>query len=1035
MIRYFASHPTAANLLMVLLLALGISALPQLRRETFPDFSPDQVQIQVLYPGATPQEVEESVCREIEDALEGINYIDEIKSEALEGSASVTVKMVEGANFRVFIDDIKNEIDALNDLPDDAEVPIVKELNRDDRVLSLAVTGPMSANDLKYYCEILKDKIRRLPKVSKVDVLGFSDHQIRIEIPREVLVRYGISIKNISDTIARQNINLPAGTMETSRNEILLRFQGQNYTAQQFSSIVILGENGGEVSLGDIAQITHTFEKQEDKALFGNFNAKNHQFEGQRAGILQIKKTKSEDSLDVVASIKEFIKKEKTPPGVRFIITQDTSSIVEDRLQMLLKNGWQGMLLVFLTMWLFFNFRFSFWVVMGLPVAFLGALFFLPFINYSINMITMVGLLLALGLLMDDAIVISENVAAHLQKGKDAATATIDGASQVTVGVFSSFLTTVCIFGPICFMQGNIGKVMRVMPVILILVLSVSLIEAFLILPHHLSHALQHMKNNKKNRLRQYLDSFLDILKTKVLHYVVQFAVKYNYFFIGCTIMVFLFSVSLLSGGFLKFQAFPEIDGDVIEARILLPQGSSLSQTEKVARKISDALSKVEQQFFPQPGEKSLIRNVSIQYNKNSDVKETGAHVATVSVDLLGAELRSAKIDDILNAWRKEVGVITGISSLKFTEPSIGPAGLPIDVRLQGENLTTLKQAAIFLQNWLNKFDGVQDLTDDLRPGKPEIQIQLRPGATSLGIEGQNVAQQLRAAFQGNIVDEIFVGRNSFEIDVRLAAQQSFSDIDNFYIIHNNTRIPLQTVADVKYTRGFAKLSKIDGLLTVSVQGDLDTSLITSGEITKKIRQEFIAQLREKFPDVSLTFSGEEKESSDTGNSLQRGFLIGLLGVFLILSFQFKSYSEPFIVMLAIPMAFIGVIWGHFLMGYNISMPSMIGFVSLAGVVVNDSILLVEFIKDNYRQSGDIVDAAITASQERFRAILLTSMTTIAGLVPLLMEKSLQAQVLIPLAISLVFGLLASTVLILVFVPCFYSVLYDLRKSRTSKKH
>ncbi|BBM85638.1 efflux RND transporter permease subunit [Candidatus Uabimicrobium amorphum] len=1028
MIRYFASHPTAANLLMVFLLVLGISTLPQLRRETLPDFSADQVQIQVIYPGATPQEVEESVCREIEDALEGINYVDEIKSEALEGNASVTVKMVEGADFRVFVDDIKNEIDALNDLPEDAETPIVKELNRADRVLSLAVTGPMSANDLKYYCEILKEKIRRLPKVSKVDVLGFSDHQIRIEIPRGALVKYGVSLKNISDTISRQNFNLPAGTMETNRSEILLRFQGQNYTTQQFSSIVILGENGGEVLLGDIAQITQTFEKDEDKAIFGNFDAKTHQFEGQRAGILQINKTKSEDSLDVVASIKKFIKNEKTPPGVRFIITQDTSSIVKDRLQMLLKNGWQGMLLVFFTMWLFFNFRFSFWVVMGLPVSFLGALFFLPFIDYSINMITMVGLLLALGLLMDDAIVISENVASHLQKGKNAINATIDGTAQVTIGVFSSFLTTVCIFGPICFMQGNIGKVMRVMPVILILVLSVSLIEAFFILPNHLSHALHNMNNSKRNRLRQRLDSFLDFLKTKVLHTVVKFAVKFNYLFIGCTVMVFLFSLSLLFGGYLKFQAFPEIDGDVVEARILLPQGSSLSQTEKVVQQITNALSKVEQQFFPQPGAKSLIRNVSIQYNKNADVKEKGAHIATVVVDLLNAEIRSAKIDDILNTWRKKVGAVTGISSLKFTEPSIGPAGLAIDVRLQGQNLNTLKQASIFLQNWLNKFKGVQDLTDDLRPGKPEIQIQLRPGATSLGIEGQNVAQQLRAAFQGSVVDEIFIGRNSFEIDVRLATQQNFNDIDNFYIIHDGTRIPLQTVADVKYTRGFAKLSRIDGLLTVSVQGDLDTSIVTSGEITKKIRKDFIPQLNKKFPGVMLSFSGEEKESAETENSLQRGFLIGLLGVFIILSFQFKSYLEPFIVMLAIPMAFIGVMWGHFLMGYSLSMPSMIGFVSLAGVVVNDSILLVEFIKNNYRQSGDIVNAAVTASQERFRAILLTSMTTIAGLIPLLMEKSLQAQVLIPLAISLVFGLLASTVLILVFVPCFYSVLYDMRK-------
>ncbi len=648
---------------------------------------------------------------------------------------------------------------------------------------------------------------------------------------------------------------------------------------------------------------------------------------------------------------------------------------------------------------------------------------------FRIGTQSLAGLLIGLGLLMDDAIVIAENISTHLAKGKSALDAVVDGVSEVKNGVIASFTTTVCVFGPLCFLDGNMGKILKVMPVVLILVMAVSLIEAFWILPSHLAHALARNGKVRASRFRIWFDSRIDAVREKVVGPVVDMAVSWRYLFVGLTMAAFIVSMGMIIGGFLKFKAFPEVDGNVIQARILLPQGTPLERTQAIVHRLTDALERVNQAFDPdQPEGLDLVENVSVQYNVNADAGESGAHVATISVDLLEAETRNAMVDDVLNLWREYIGPVSDVLSLQFIEPGIKASGKAIDIRLMGSDLTILKNASMDLQNWLSQFNGVFDLADNLRPGKPEIRVRMKEGAKGLGLDAQTLAGQLRSAYYGTTASEIQVGRESYEIDVRLrdADKDSLGDLSYFYVtLPGGKQVPLEAVADLTQGRGYARISSVDGLRTVTVQGDMDSRIANVKQIMGLITQEYLPGFKEKYPKVRLQLKGESDESAKTEGSLIRGFMIGLLGIFILLSFQFRSYLEPIVVMVAIPFAFIGVIWGHLLMGLDLSMPGILGAVSLAGIVVNDSILLIEFIKIRRRASQDVVQAAILASRERFRAVLLTSMTTIAGLLPLLAERSLQAQILIPLAVSIVFGLLASTLLVLVIVPCLYTILAD----------
>lgn len=1022
MISWFAHHPTAANLFMAVFLIAGLVTLPGLQRETFPEVHNDKVEIRVVYKGATTEEVEDAVCRRLEDALDSITDIDEIRCDAREGLGTATAVMREGEDMARFLNDVKSAVDAINDFPTQTEPAVIEEMGRTDAVVSVAVTGPSDPVVLKTYAEDVKTRLRALGDVASVEIDGFATHQIRIEVSAWRLRQYGLSAADIATAVQRQSIASPAGRLEGIGEDILLRFDDQRKTATELADLVVIsGSSGATIRLGEIATISDRFELDEQKILFN----------GQRAAILNIAKTRAQDTLTVYAAVRNFVATEnlRAPHGIALHLTQDRSSLVQDRLNMLVRNGLQGLALVFLVLWLFFSLRYSFWVTMGLPVSFLGALFVLPHLGITINMISMVGLLIGIGLLMDDAIVIAENIAARMARGDTAMHAAVLGLRQVMPGIASSFATTVMVFGSLAFISGEIGQILRVIPIVLIVVLTVSLVEAFLILPSHLGHSLAHMTRRPPARLRSAFEAGFERFRDHRFGPWLDWAIAHRYLTLGLVFMLLIVAIAMPAGGKLKFVGFPAIDGDVVEARILLPQGSPLARTEAIVAQLTAALARTNTTFKPrQPNGQDLVRNVTVIFGQNPDAYATGPHVARVVADLLSAEVRDAPLHEFRDLWRREVGNLTDVIALKFTEPAVGPGGRAIDIRLLGSDLERVKAASDELQAWLQRFAGVIDLSDDLRPGKREYRLHLKPVAGVLGVNAATVAEQLRAGFQGLKIDEFPRGAETYEIDLRLNADDRASpaDLDTLSVTGpGGAQIPLSVVAEIEETRGWARINRVDGNRAVTIQGDVQRDIANAQQLLTLAQREIFPQLREHFPELRIDIQGASNESAKTGGSIVRNVLLGLIGVYMLLALQFRGYLAPVTVMAVIPTALIGVIFGHMLMGLDLTMPSMIGMASLFGVVVNDSILLVVFMREARAQGTPVADAARQAGRARFRPILLTSITTIAGLMPMLLETSLQAQILIPLATSLAFGLTVTTLIALFLVPALYTILDD----------
>ncbi|MCF8053572.1 MAG: efflux RND transporter permease subunit, partial [Desulfobacterales bacterium] len=972
MIRFFTGHPTAANLLMIVFLVAGAMTTPHILRETQPDYAPTEVEIRIQYPGATAAEVEEVVCRRVEDAIDGVSFVKEVRADAREGFASIIAEMSPDGDIQTFLRDIETEVDAIDDFPPEVEEPAITELGRTDPVMSLLVSGPVSTPDLKTYCEDLKDRLQEAG-ISLVEIEGFSEHQLRVSLSDAKLRRIGLSAAQVAERIAARSKDMPLGTIETRERNILLRFADQRTTPEALQDLIIhAGPRGGEIRLGDIADVEDLFELDEEKITR----------DGKRTALVNIAKTKNQDSIRVAEKVKAFIRDEHARyPQMKLTVTQDQTDLLVDRLSMLVTNGIQGLLLVFVTMWMFFNVRISFWVAMGLPASFLGAFVLVPHLGLSVNMFTMVGMLMALGLLMDDAIVIAENIMSHRQSGKSPVAAAVDGTKEVAAGVISSFVTTVCILGPLAFIEGQIGRVLRVVPMMLILVMAVSLIEAFWILPAHLNHAMHGFDPKQSNRLRRSFEQFFDWIRDRLLGGTVKVLLKWRYLFLSCVIGVFIFSLGMVASGNIKFQGFPELEGDVVLARLLLPQGSPLSRTEELVDRIMEALKQTNRHFKPrQPQNRDLIRNAYVQYNLNTEAFENGPNVATITVDLVTSGKRSGTIDAYLTEWRRRIGTLPDVISLTLGEPGFGPGGRPIEVRLRGNDLEKMDKAATDLKGWFSQFKGVVNLADDLRPGKPELRLRMREGSYGIGIDAADVCRQLRGAFQGIEADEIQVGSESYEIDVRFVGKDrnSLADIENFkLVLQDGSQVPLQAVVEWESARSWARIARFDGMRAITLRGDVDTRLINTNELMNRFQETYLKEFTKKYPELKLTIAGSIEETNSTRKSMFRAMLIGLVGVFILLSFQFRTYTEPIIVMLAIPFSLIGVVWGHGLMGVPISMPSLLGFIALGGVVVNDSILLVIFLKRARKEGLPIHEAAARASRERFRAVLMTSTTTI----------------------------------------------------------
>lgn len=1023
MIRYFVRHPTAANLLMFALILLGIITLPKLQRDTFPVIPPTEVAVRIPYPGASPAEVEEVICLRCEEKLDIISDLQEVRCDARENIAILTLQMSEHADIDKFANDIKDQIESITTFPDKVDLPSIDVLERVAVVGGVMVTGDMPPADLNVYAEKIKMRLKRDRRIAQVRLLGFSDENISIEIPVEVQQRYGLGISDIKAAIERQSIDLPAGTIRTSERDILVRLTNQRRTPMEFQDIVIVSAStGGTVRLGDIATIRTVFDASEDKIIFN----------GKRAAFLEISKNYTQDSLRVMDAIKENLKRERqmAPKSVSLIISQDITSTIRDRLRILLENGAQGLILVFFTMWAFFNLRYSFWVSMGLPTSFLGAIFFMHLFGYTINMMTMVALLVAIGLLMDDAIIISENIAAQLLNGQSSLEAATNGVRQVLPGVLSSFLTTLMIVGPLAFMAGKMGAILKYIPAVLIITLAVSLIEAFLVLPAHLYHSMDHMVYNKRSAFHQWFDAQFERLRDKIFAPVLKLTIRQPYFTIGVLTAIVMISFTMLPAGILKYRALPVLESDMIQARILLPQGTSLKRTEELVDQITNSLKTVDDDYSKRlKKDKRLVQNITVQFNTNVDAYENGPHLATISADLLPAEERIGSIPEILSDWRERVGGLPDVLFLKFTDKERGVAGKAIDIRIHGNNLQMLKKASLDLQQWLRGFRGVLDLSDDLRPGKLEYHIRMREIANSLGMNARDIADEVRSAIYGGTSLDVQLGNTAYDVVLKLA-ENNLTGIENLYYLPVHSQrgqlVALSAIADIKETRGFSRIHRVNGQRTVTVQGTLDTDLANARELMGITKKRFLPELKKKYPNLRISFAGQGKESAATGGSLMTNILIGLVGIFIILSFQFRSYLYPIAVMMAIPTGFIGVVWGLILLGIDLSMPALVGMATLTGIVVNDSILLITFIRERYTRNVTMIEAAQAAALNRFRAVILTSLTTIMGLLPLLVETSTQAQFLIPLVASLAFGLFSATIFSLFLIPSFFVVFEEL---------
>ena len=1028
MIRFFAGHPTIANLLMIIFLAAGLMSGPTLLRETFPRAEPSQVEIEVPYPGARPEDVETGICERIEAALAAVTDLETASCEAREGLGRAIVRMRETADFQSFIAEVSGEIEAITDFPARAESAEVRALGLTDFVASVAITGPVERPALEAYAEDLRTRMLRWGGIPKVDIRGFPTLELRIELSPGALRQYGISVSDIAQAVGAASLDMPAGTMENDAQSVLIRVAEERRDPEALADVVVRASSGGgQVRLGEIATVRESYASADDAILYN----------GRPAAILDINKTRVEDSLDTIDAVNAFLEHERSisPPGVDLRMTADGASVVRERLSLVVVNGLQGLALVFGVLWLFFGLRFAFWVAAGLPVAFMGGVAIMAATGYSLNLMTTVGLLIVIGLLMDDAIVISENIARHRERGAAPLEAAVNGARQVFPNVLASFATTALIFGSLAFLKGDLGAVLRVVPAVMLFVLTVSLVEAFLILPHHLLHTLE---ARRSGRVAARIESALNWLR-EATGRLADGMIRARYIVAGAAVAVLLVAVSQIAGGNLKFTAFPELDGDVIEARVLLPQGTPLSRTEQVVETLLVELDTVNDRFAPeQPGGADLVQGVTVTYGLNRDSFETGAHVATVSVDLLPSADRTLRPDPIMHAWRDAVGPLPDVINLKFTESTIGPAGIALDMRLKGDDLATLKSAARELTDWLSSYDGVTSVLDDLRPGKRELIVRLSDAAGPMGVNAAMVADQLRAAWFGATISEMQVGGRAVEVTAQFEnrAAARMQNFDDFVIVRaDGSAVPLSVVADVTTNRGLARINREDGIRTVTVQGTIDAGVANANAIVSDTIARFVPELLERYPGVRLDVEGQRAEATKTQRSMMKGFAVGLLGVFVLLSFQFRSYVEPILVMLVIPLALAGSIFGHMAMGLDFSMPSLLGYFALAGVVVNNSILLVDFTKREHREgAAGIADAASQAVRARFRAMFLTTLTTVAGLIPILTETSLQAQILVPLVASLVFGLVAAVIVVILVLPAVYTILGDFGLSTIREK-
>ncbi|WP_372718849.1 efflux RND transporter permease subunit [Novipirellula sp.] len=1049
------------NVLMLALMLVGGVSLWKMRREVFPEFELEVVMVTVPYPGATPQDTEEAICQKIEEAIRAIDGIKKVTSIAQEGSGYVLAELRSDVkDVQKVMSEIDREVNRIPSFPVLAEDPQIQQITFREAAIRVGVVGPDDRSReaelrLREVAEEVRDDLLQINAVSSASIMGSRDYQIDVEIPEATLRSYGLSLSQVASILRARNVELPGGLLKSEGQEVLLRAKNKGRIGEEIAKLPLVTQpNGVVLTVADLGVVKDEFA---DVTATGEIN-------GEPAMVVNVERTKSEDLLAMVDAVYEYVDVKELPEGYRFEIWGDSSKDVRDRLSLLLRNGAQGLFLVFLVLALFLEIRLAVWVALGIPISILGAGAMLSWGDQTLNMLSLFSFLVALGIVVDDAIVIGENIYSHQQMGKSLLDAAIDGATEVLPSVAASVTTTVIAFSPMFFVSGVMGKFMAVIPFAVIAMLLISLWESTFVLPCHLAHrhhGVFRLISIVMYPLRPFglLLGWASVRATQGMDWVctrfyvptLKFSLRHPPFMIAVAIALFLITIGMVRGGIVKSILFPKSDNNFLQASVVFPDGTSASETDRATQAMEEAIRRVsirvaEQRaaetgipaakIYRQPDGK-VTGPVRLTYRENGKITNTqgpmggngggGSHLGQVFVELFDTEIRDIHSDQLLSMWREEAGDFAGAEKINYGSVGVGPSGKPIEFKLlaQSENVDQLLAATEAIKTRLADFTGVYDIADDNTPGKWEFQFKVKDRALATGVTPTDLGDTVRNAYFGAEVMRLQRGRHEVKLMVRHPEEERNSLV-NFREIRVRTadgkQSPITELADVELKRGFSEINRVDQMRSVTISADLDETTANADLIIGELQADFVPQLLKQYPAVSLRWEGQREQSNESVGSLMVGFAIAIVCMFVLLVLQFRSYVQPLLILAIVPFGMIGAVWGHAFLGLPLTLFSMFGLVALAGVVVNDSIVLIDFINSRVRAGVPPRVALIESGERRFRPIMLTSLTTIAGLLPLLTEKSFQAQLLIPMAASLAFGLMLATSLVLLLIPVFYLI-------------
>ncbi|HEX42881.1 MAG TPA: efflux RND transporter permease subunit [Phycisphaerales bacterium] len=1012
-IGWMTRNRVTPNLLMIVLLIGGLMVARNIKQEVFPEFDLDMVMIRVAYPGSSPEEIEKGIILAVEERIRSLEGIKEITATAREGSGTVMVELEARADDQRVYQDIKQEVDRIITFPLDAEEPEVSLLMVRREVLDLQIYGDASEWVLREVAEQVRDRLLQDPRITQVDLEGVRLYEVAVEIDQDTLRMYNLTLEQVAERVRQTSVEVPGGMLETEGGDILLRVSERKYWAGEFATIpLITTADGSVLRLGDIAQVLDTFEEEHRYASYN----------GKPAVGLEVFRVGKQTPTGVSKAVRDAMEEieKDLPPGIEWVINNDRSDVYRQRMQLLLKNAAIGLALVLVLLGLFLEFRLAFWVTMGIPISFLGCFLFLPVLGVTINMISMFAFIIALGIVVDDAIVVGENIHDYRARGMGRMEAAIRGARDVLLPVTFSIITNIVAFVPLVFVPGMMGKIWRVIPMVVITVFAISWVESLVILPCHLAHG--HGDESRRRGLLgavQYgfsrgLRWFVDRVYARFLDFCIRFRVMT----VAVGVAVLIVILGWVDSGRIGMILMPRVESDQAVVTALLPYGSPLSRAEEVR----DKLVKTADVLVAEHGGDRLSLGI---YDVIRDNR------VEVRVYLTDPKIRPITTAALTNLWRQRVGAIPGLESLRFESDRGGlGGGAALTIELSHRDIDVLDRASESLAERLADFSNVKDIDDGYTPGKRQFDFSLTEEGHALGLTQQSLARQLRNAFYGAQAVRQQRGRNEVKIKVRLPREQRVRlyDLENLLIrTPAGTDVPVAQVATVKPGRAYTTITRRNGRRTVTVTADVEPISQTS-RVMATLGEEALPQLADDFPGLSYAWEGRQQDLKESSDALLRGLLLSLFVIYALLAIPFRSYYQPLIVMMAIPFGIVGAVLGHIIMGYSLSLMSLMGIVALCGVVINDSLVLIDYANRLMQAGLGPFEAIHQAGVRRFRPILLTTLTTFGGLAPMIFETSRQARFMIPMAISLGFGILFATVISLLIVPCLFLMAENVRE-------